>query len=122
MPEISYGIFFSFEYDKNDPHPLFKDISIEAKERFAHGKKNEKIMLPIIPDVRKKIYESDSPFSYTVPDFPTLNTEMYNKYKKTFKKEDQGHDQKRIKTKNVCKANSPKIVFTAYKFHNYSYL
>jgi hypothetical protein len=89
--------FFSFEYDKNDPHPLFKDISIEAKERFAHGKKNEKIMLPIIPDVRKKIYESDSPFSYTVPDFPTLNTEMYNKYKKPLKKRIRAMIKKELK-------------------------
>ncbi len=74
--------FFSFEYDKEKPHPLFKSLNEEALNRFAKSQKNAKKMMPIIPDMNKVSGSNESPFKYTIPDFPKLNLKLYGKYKK----------------------------------------
>lgn len=71
--------FFSLEYDEANPHPLFKNVTEEAKEMFIRKTKDskgvERSYFPIIPDIlliQAKIDGKTNPFFYEIKDFPQI--------------------------------------------------
>ncbi|MGB1040470.1 MAG: hypothetical protein ACPGVD_06335 [Flavobacteriales bacterium] len=76
--------FFSLEYDKANPHYLFKDITPEAVDFYGFEPRNEngKIYIPIIPDmnyIADKENGNTNPFKYYYKEFPKLNESYLNK-------------------------------------------
>ncbi len=71
--------FFMLEYDKNEIHPLFENLSQESIDAFRR-KIGEKIYVPIIPDINlleDKQNGDASPFKYTIEDFPKLRKDYF---------------------------------------------
>ncbi|MFT5891201.1 MAG: hypothetical protein ACI9Y7_001302 [Dokdonia sp.] len=71
--------FFSLEYNEANPHPLFKDLTEEAKEIFMKESKDdqgvEHSYFPIIPDIlfiQAKKDKKTNPFEYEIEDFPQI--------------------------------------------------
>jgi hypothetical protein len=82
--------FFSLEYDQNNLHPLFNDLTPEALEMFKMTPKVEKgkVFLPVIPDMNfiedKKIGHTN-PYFYDVDTFPKLDLNYFESLKKPLK-------------------------------------
>ncbi|MBW8242508.1 hypothetical protein K1F50_06815 [Muricauda oceani] len=80
--------YLMLEYDPNNLHPLFKNLSKEAFEMFRL-KKNGKTYCPIIPDLNlidDKESRETNPYNYTIDDFPKLKPTYFNKIKPSIKK------------------------------------
>ena len=73
--------FFMLEYDENEKHPLFENLSQEAIQAFRR-KIGKNIYCPIIPDINY-LYDKEkgdtNPFKYTVEDFPLLPAGYFKK-------------------------------------------
>ena len=68
--------FFMLEYDENEIHPLFENLS-QASIKAFRRKIGDRIYVPIIPDINlleDKQNGDTSPFKYTIDDFPKLRT------------------------------------------------
>ncbi len=84
--------FFMLEYDENNLHPLFENLSNEAfkifKRKPIKNNPKKKIYFPIIPDLN---YISDkeaghtSPFLYTIDEFPKLKKGYFDSIKPNLK-------------------------------------
>ncbi|WP_299104360.1 hypothetical protein [uncultured Tenacibaculum sp.] len=81
------GIFM-LEYDPNNLHPLFENLSDEALEAFKRVPRIERnpdrrVLFPIIPDFKDPDYTGipSSPFSYTIEKFPQLKPAEIEQYR-----------------------------------------
>lgn len=85
--------FFSLEYDKNNLHPLFKDLTPEAIKLFAKNPKEAlsekgKTYFPVIPDlnfIEDKKNKHTNPYHYDIDEFPKLDLDYFNSLKKPLK-------------------------------------
>ncbi|GGG33419.1 hypothetical protein GCM10011344_37850 [Dokdonia pacifica] len=84
--------FFSLEYDEANPHPLFKDLTAEAKDVFLKEDTDdqgvEKAYFPIIPDIlfiQAKKEGKTNPYFYTVPDFPEIRNGYFESIESSLK-------------------------------------
>lgn len=83
--------FFMLEYDVDDMHPLFRNLSPESIEAFKRVNGNS-TYFPIIPDINylwEKENGDTSPFKYTISDFPQIDANYFSKI--------EPHLRKRIK-------------------------
>nr|WP_299340114.1 hypothetical protein [Allomuricauda sp.] len=72
--------FFMLEYNKNELHPLFENLSKESINTFRR-KVGDTIYFPIIPDINfieDKENDDTNPFKYTIEDFPKLRADYLN--------------------------------------------
>jgi len=79
--------YLMLEYDQNELHPLFKNLSKEALEMFRI-KKDKKIYCPIIPDLNyidDKESGEANPYKYTIEDFPKLKAGYFNEIESSIK-------------------------------------
>ncbi len=70
--------YFMLEYNEESPHPLFKDLTEEAKKIFIKnidGKDEVKKCFPVIPDIlyiQAKKDAKANPYHYEIPKFPQI--------------------------------------------------
>lgn len=84
--------FFMLEYNKDNLHPLFKELSLEAIDLFSREIEGEdgieRTYVPILPDInliedKKKGYTN--PFYYNYKEFPKIDEEYFDKIKPALK-------------------------------------
>lgn len=72
--------YFMLEYDEENPHPLFKDLTEEAKDIFlkkvdTNDGDAKKSCFPVIPDmhyIQAKKDKKTNPYAYEIPKFPQI--------------------------------------------------